>query len=537
MGDVGSLALGGAIGSVAVITKQEILLVIVGGLFVIETLSVIIQVASFKLRGQARLPHGADPPPLRARRLGRAEGHRPLLDPGRSSSRCRALDAEAAMNERPGSSTATVERVLVFGLGLVRRAPRRACCSPRGRRSSLAAADEAVDAGDARASAASSSPPASARSCRRASTSIVVVSPGVPLDAAAARRRAAPGMPVIAEVELAFPFLDGADRGDHRHATARARRPRSPARCCARPAAPSRSAATSATPLVGQRRRTEPRPVFVVELSSFQLEGIATLPAAVSRRCSTSRPTTSTATRAWRSTPPPRSGSSRARTDGIAVLNADDPRPLAVATRARRRFFSRLGPVADGCGLRRRRPRDRARAASDAELFAAADVPLAGVPNVENAMAAALLARALGAAPAAIRDGLRGFTGCRTAMERVRRARRRRLVRRLEGHQRRRHAEVARGLRRRHGPPHPRRPRQGRATSRALRRWSARNARRALSDRRGRRRLRAGAGRGRADRASVTLDNAVRAAAGRRGRARRCALAGVRQLRPVQELR
>ena len=50
MGDVGSLSLGGAIGSVAVVAKQEILLVLVGGLFVLEALSVIIQVTSFKLR-------------------------------------------------------------------------------------------------------------------------------------------------------------------------------------------------------------------------------------------------------------------------------------------------------------------------------------------------------------------------------------------------------------------------------------------------------------------------------------------------------
>ena len=52
MGDVGSLALGGAIGCLAVMIKQEILLVLVGGLFVIEALSVIIQVASFKLTGR-----------------------------------------------------------------------------------------------------------------------------------------------------------------------------------------------------------------------------------------------------------------------------------------------------------------------------------------------------------------------------------------------------------------------------------------------------------------------------------------------------
>jgi len=52
MGDTGSLALGGALGTCALLTKQELLLVIVGGLFVLEALSVILQVASFKLRGK-----------------------------------------------------------------------------------------------------------------------------------------------------------------------------------------------------------------------------------------------------------------------------------------------------------------------------------------------------------------------------------------------------------------------------------------------------------------------------------------------------
>ncbi|WP_406854316.1 phospho-N-acetylmuramoyl-pentapeptide-transferase [Alsobacter sp. KACC 23698] len=52
MGDTGSLALGGMLGTVAVATKHEIVLAIVGGLFVLEALSVIIQVASFKLTGK-----------------------------------------------------------------------------------------------------------------------------------------------------------------------------------------------------------------------------------------------------------------------------------------------------------------------------------------------------------------------------------------------------------------------------------------------------------------------------------------------------
>ncbi len=52
MGDVGSLALGGTLGILAVLVRQEIVLIIMGGVFVMETLSVILQVGSFKLRGK-----------------------------------------------------------------------------------------------------------------------------------------------------------------------------------------------------------------------------------------------------------------------------------------------------------------------------------------------------------------------------------------------------------------------------------------------------------------------------------------------------
>ena len=52
MGDTGSLALGGALGAIAIATKHEIVLAIIGGLFVLETVSVIVQVASFRLTGK-----------------------------------------------------------------------------------------------------------------------------------------------------------------------------------------------------------------------------------------------------------------------------------------------------------------------------------------------------------------------------------------------------------------------------------------------------------------------------------------------------
>ena len=55
MGDVGSMALGGAIGTLAVITKQELLLVLAGGIFVAEAASVILQVGSYRYRGGKRI--------------------------------------------------------------------------------------------------------------------------------------------------------------------------------------------------------------------------------------------------------------------------------------------------------------------------------------------------------------------------------------------------------------------------------------------------------------------------------------------------
>ena len=52
MGDTGSLSLGGSLAAVAIVVKHEIVLAIIGGLFVLETVSVIIQVLSFKLTGK-----------------------------------------------------------------------------------------------------------------------------------------------------------------------------------------------------------------------------------------------------------------------------------------------------------------------------------------------------------------------------------------------------------------------------------------------------------------------------------------------------
>ena len=103
MGDVGSLALGGGLGDVAVLLKQEILLLFIGGVYVIEALSVILQVGSFKLRGKrifkmAPLHHHFE-------QLGWAgiEGDRPVLDCGIGDGAVRADHVEAAMKACEGA--------------------------------------------------------------------------------------------------------------------------------------------------------------------------------------------------------------------------------------------------------------------------------------------------------------------------------------------------------------------------------------------------------------------------------------------------
>jgi UDP-N-acetylmuramoylalanine--D-glutamate ligase len=245
----------------------------------------------------------------------------------------------------------------------------------------------------------------------------VVVSPGVPMGRPLledARRR---GVPVVAEVELAFPFLDGpvlAVTGSNGKSTTTAmtgamlRAAGMAVEVCGNIGRPL------AEVVDGPRGR-----LFVVELSSFQIEGIATFRprAAALLNLSEDHLDRYPSLAAY--------GAAKKRlfrdmgADGVAVANADDPATVDLATAARRRLFSRLAPVPDGCHLDGGRVVEVAPGGAPGELFAAADVPLAGVQNLENAMAAALLARAAGAAPAAIRAGLRTFRGLPHRLERV----------------------------------------------------------------------------------------------------------------------
>jgi hypothetical protein len=103
MGDVGALALGGALGTIAVIVRQEIVLFIMGGIFVVETLSVMLQVSWFKYTKRATAKaaacsDGAAAPPLRTGRLEGNAGGGALLDHHDAAGADRAVVAEAALN-------------------------------------------------------------------------------------------------------------------------------------------------------------------------------------------------------------------------------------------------------------------------------------------------------------------------------------------------------------------------------------------------------------------------------------------------------
>ena len=306
------------------------------------------------------------------------------------------------------------QRVLIYGLGLSGRAAARLLLA-RGA-AVLAVDDKAVEPADLEGriellvgGGGRELPPG---------VDLVVVSPGVPLDRPileAARQR---GVPVIAEVELAFPLLNGpvvAITGSNGKSTTTAmtgamvRAAGLPVEVCGNIGEP-----------LADKVEGPPGRIFVVELSSFQIEGIAAFSpkAAALLNLSEDHLDRYGTMAAY--------GAAKKRlfrdmdATGIAVLNADDPETLEVDTRAHRRFFSRVERIEDGCCVDAEgRVVEMSPGKPALELFHADDVPLAGVQNLENAMAAALLARAVGAGPDAIRAALRSFRGLPHRMQQV----------------------------------------------------------------------------------------------------------------------
>jgi len=104
----------------------------------------------------------------------------------------------------------------------------------------------------------------------------------------------------------------------------------------------------------------------------------------------------------------------------LAVLGASDTLLVGLLTPGRRRFFTSRGEVADGCQREADRVVEVVPGAPPQTLFHVDDVPLPGPHNLENAMAASLLARYHGVMPEAIAQALRSFRGLPHRLERVR---------------------------------------------------------------------------------------------------------------------
>ena len=174
MGDTGSLATGGALGAVAVAVKHELVLAIIGGLFVLEAVSVIVQVASFKLTGRRVFRMAPAAPSFREDGLAGADDRDPVLDHRHDPGAGRPLDVEAAMTRT--SSATPAARVGVLGMARSGLAAARALSRRRRRGAGLRRQSPGAGGG---------------AGCRAgtladvAGLALLVPSPGVPLDPSA----------------------------------------------------------------------------------------------------------------------------------------------------------------------------------------------------------------------------------------------------------------------------------------------------------------------------------------------------------------
>ena len=202
MGDVGALALGAALGVVAVLVRQEIVLDIMGGVPVAGDrvgglAGAVLQVQ----RRQAHLPHGAAAPSLRAEGLAGAQDHRALLDRDLDPGAGRPVHPEGALAM---AGTWTGKRVLVVGLGksgaataryLAREGAALVLTDSRAEPPDLGQTRAAAAGGEFRLGRFDAPQPWSQYAC-------AVVSPGVPLEDSFVAALRAAGVEILGDIEL-----------------------------------------------------------------------------------------------------------------------------------------------------------------------------------------------------------------------------------------------------------------------------------------------------------------------------------------------
>ncbi len=245
-----------------------------------------------------------------------------------------------------------------------------------------------------------------------------VISPGVSPDRPlfeAARRR---GVPIIAEVELAFALLDGEVIG----ITGSNGKSTTTALAGAMLEAAGRQVEVCGN--IGDALSSRVGPsgkdrLFVVELSSFQLEAVDRFRPESAALLNISPDHLDRHFDLESYLGVKAAIFARQQASDLAVLNADDPRVAPLEVAAHRRFFSSQQTVEDGCYVSGDQVLEASPGREPQELFRRSDVPLPGPHNLENAMAAALLARAHGAEPSHVASGMRGFRGLPHRLERV----------------------------------------------------------------------------------------------------------------------
>lgn len=238
---------------------------------------------------------------------------------------------------------------------------------------------------------------------------LVVVSPGVPRDRPLLEAARRAGVPIIAEVELAYRFLDGpviGITGSNGKSTTTAL------------TGELLSAGGLRAEVCGNIGRPLSAcvgggggPLYVTELSSFQLEGVLDFHPRAAALLNLSADHLDRHGDASNYAQAKLALFKNQTAEDVAVLNADDPQVATSGVAARRRFFSRLRAVEDGCFLHEDRVIEVAPGEADVELFIDTDLHLRGPHNLENAMAAFLLARSFAADPQALRRGLKSFRG------------------------------------------------------------------------------------------------------------------------------
>ncbi len=301
-------------------------------------------------------------------------------------------------------------RVVVYGLGLSGRAAMRLL---QAKDISVVAVDQRAEADVARDSSDAAewilgrSDPELPRA-----VDAVILSPGVPGDRLLVRQAREAGVPVLAEVELAFPFLAGpvvavtGSNGKSSTAVMTA--------CILKRAGRAVELCGNIGPPLCSRIDGAKGRIFVVELSSFQLENVSLFKADSAALLNLSPDHLDRYDTFALYAAAKRRIFERQTADSTAVLNADDGSVAEMGdglAGARRRYFSRVSPVEDGCYARRSEVLEAIPGAGTAGLFSPADLRVGGIHNLENAMAAALLARSCGVSSKAVRQGLSDFRG------------------------------------------------------------------------------------------------------------------------------